>query len=127
MRSIFSLASIAVAGALLGATPALAHPQVVSSTPAANATVARPAHISVVFNEALRPANTRMQLVMISMPGMAAGHTMTIPASVMMGKDGKSVMVMPRTALAPGGYELRWMAAGPDREVKSGKIAFTVR
>ncbi|MBS0480962.1 MAG: copper resistance protein CopC [Proteobacteria bacterium] len=119
----FALAALALTAPAI----ASAHPQLVSSTPAANSTVARPQHINLVFNEKIRPANTRIQLVMTSMPGMAAGHTMAMPVSVMMGKDGKSVMVMPKSALMAGGYELRWMAAGDDREVKSGKIAFTVK
>lgn len=119
----FALAALALAAPGLAA----AHPVLMSSTPAANSVVAKPAHITLVFNEKIRPANTRIQLVMTSMPGMAAGHTMTMPVSVMMGKDGKSVMVMPKTALMAGGYELRWMAAGDDREVKTGKIAFSVK
>ncbi|NBW75770.1 MAG: copper resistance protein CopC [Sphingomonadaceae bacterium] len=106
---------------------AVAHPVLVSSTPAANSTVARPAHINLVFSEKIQASTARFQLVMTSMPGMAAGHTMPVQTSAMMGKDGKSVMVMPKTGLSPGGYELRWMASGDDREVKSGKVAFTVR
>lgn len=121
-RLAFALAALALAAPGIAA----AHPVLVSSTPAANATVASPAHINLVFSEKLRPANTRIQLVMTSMAGMA-GHTMTIPVSVMMGKDGKSVMVMPTSALAAGGYELRWTAAGDDREVKSGRIPFTIK
>lgn len=114
--------------ALVLAVPgiAAAHPQLVSSTPAANSTVAKAGNIDIVFSEKINPAKTRIQLVMTSMPGMA-GHAMTMPASIMIGKDGSSVMVMPKGALSAGGYELRWLTSGDDGEVKSGKIAFTVK
>ncbi|CAO1655187.1 hypothetical protein NYA22BAC_03554 (plasmid) [Parasphingorhabdus sp. NYA22] len=73
------------------------------------------------------PANTRTQLMMTSMPGMACHAPMKMPISVMMGKDGKSVMVMMTKPLTSGGYELRSMASGDDNEVISGKYAFQVK
>lgn len=119
------------------ATPALAafafagsveaRPSLVSSTPAASATVPRTGQINLVFNERVRPANTRIQLAMTTMPGMAMNAPMAMPVSLMMGKDGKSVMVMSRSALPRGGYELRWTTAGDDRVTVSGKFAFQVR
>lgn len=117
-RYALALAALAVAGS------AQAHPTLVSSKPAANAMVASTGQIDLVFSEKIRPANTRIQLIMAAMPGMAA---MKMPISVMMGKDGKSVMVMSKTALPRGGYELRWMAAGDDKEVVNGKFAFQVK
>lgn len=122
----FSKYTMALA-AFTFAVGAQAHPSLVTSKPAANATVAKTGQIDLVFNEKIRPASTRIQLVMTSMPGMASHTAMPIPVSVMMGKDGKSVMVMSKKALTPGGYEVRWMAAGDDREVVSGKFAFKVK
>ena len=115
------LAALAFAGS------AQARPTLVSSTPTANATVARTGQVDLVFNERIRPTNTRIQLVMTTMPGMAMNAPMAMPVSIMMGKDGKSVMVMSRSALPGGGYELRWSTAGDDREAVSGKFAFQVR
>lgn len=120
--------TLAVAlAAMLPATPVLAHPSLVSAKPSANATVAPTNRIDLVFNEKIMPANTRMQLMMTSMPGMANHAPMKMPISVMMGKDGKSVMVMMKTPLDSGAYELRWMASGDDKEVVSGKYAFQVK
>ena len=113
--------------ALAFAAGAQARPALVSSTPAAKATVAKTGQIDLVFTERLRTANTRVQLVMTTMPGMAMTAPMAMPVSLMMGKDGKSVMVMPRSALPRGSYELRWTAAGDDKEAASGKFAFQVR
>ena len=115
------LAALAFAGS------AQARPTLISSTPAANATVTKTGQIDLVFNEKIRPANTRIQLVMTTMPGMAMNAPMVMPVSIMTGRDGKSVMVMSRSALPRGGYELRWTAAGDNREAVSGKFAFQVR
>ena len=115
------LAALAIAGS------AQARPTLVSSTPAANATVAKTGQIDLVFNERIRPANTRIQLVMTTMPGMTMTAPMAMPVSLMMGRDGKSMMVMSRSALPRGSYELRWTAAGDSREVISGKFSFQVR
>ena len=113
--------------ALAFAGSAQARPTLLSSTPSANATVAKTGQVDLVFNERIRPANTRIQLVMTTMPGMAMTAPMAMPVSLMMGTDGKSVMVMSRSALPRGSYELRWTAAGDDRVVVSGKFAFQVR
>ncbi|MFZ1741972.1 MAG: copper resistance protein CopC [Pontixanthobacter sp.] len=112
---------------MFAATPLLAHPSLATATPSANATVAPTNRIDLVFNEKIMPANTRMQLMMTSMPGMANHAPMKMPISVMMGKDGKSVMVMMKKPLTTGSYELRWMASGDDNEVVSGKYAFKVK
>lgn len=122
------VATVLAATAIVAApAPALAHPKLVTSKPAINATVARTAQIDLVFSEKLLAANTRLELVMTSMPGMAMHAAMKMPISVMMGKDSKSIMVMSKRALTPGGYELRWMASGDDKEVVTGKFAFKVK
>lgn len=127
MRSTkFFRLTLAVA-ATFAATPLLAHPSLVTAKPSANSTVAPTNRIDLVFNEKIMPANTRMQLMMTSMPGMANHAPMKMPISVMMGEDGKSVMVMIKKPLTSGGYELRWMASGDDNEVVSGKYAFKVK
>lgn len=119
--------ALVAAAALTVPQIASAHPKLVTSKPAANATVARTGQIDLVFDEKLLAANTRIQLMMTSMPGMTNHAAMKIPISVMMNKDGKSVMVMSKKALTPGGYELRWMASGDDKEVVNGKFAFTMK
>ena len=116
-----------VLAALAFAGSAQARPTLVSSTPAANATVTKTGQIDLVFSERIRPANTRIQLVMTKMPGMAMDAPMVMPVSTMMGRDGKSVMVMSRAALPRGSYELRWTSAGDDRQAVSSKFAFQVR
>lgn len=115
------------AAAIFAASPLLAHPSLLSAQPSADAVVAPTNRIDLVFNEKIMPAKTRMQLMMTSMPNMGKHAAMKMPISVMMGKDGKSVMVMMEKPLTPGSYEVRWMASGDDSELISGKYVFQVK
>lgn len=118
-----SLALISVPGAVL------AHTKLVSSTPAANATVpaANARSINLVFNEKVIASTLKVELVMTGMPGMKDHAPMKVAFSSMMGKDGKSVMLMPKRALAAGTYQVSWSAAGTDTHRMGGQFSFTVR
>ncbi|MDK2759153.1 MAG: copper homeostasis periplasmic binding protein CopC [Blastomonas fulva] len=118
-----SLALISVPGAVL------AHTKLVSSTPAANATVpaANARSINLVFNEKVIASTLKVELVMTGMPGMKDHAPMTVPFSSMMAKDGKSIMLMPKRALAAGTYQVSWSAAGADTHRMGSQFSFTVR
>ncbi|RZM13863.1 MAG: copper resistance protein CopC, partial [Sphingomonas sp.] len=62
-------ALIAAVAALTLAGTAYAHPKMLSANPAANATVAKPAHIELHFSEKLMPAFSKAELIMAAMPG----------------------------------------------------------
>src|SRR5690606_3985640 len=63
-RSIFAIAAFA-STALLASGPAWAHAKLVSSTPAANATLkAAPRTLTLKFNERLVPAFSKVELLM---------------------------------------------------------------
>lgn len=118
-----SLALISLPGA------ALAHTRLVSSTPAANATVpaANARSINLVFNERVIASTLKVDVVMTGMPGMSDHPPMKVAFSSMMGKDGKSVMLMPKRALAAGTFQVSWSAAGTDTHRMGGQFSFTVR
>lgn len=122
---------LALAVAALGfAVPQIAdaHTQLVSSTPAANATVASPTRIELRFNEAVIGATTRAEISMTSMPGMASHAAMPVTGfTSQLGKDGKSMTLLMRRALAPGTYRVNWSAAGTDTHRMTGSFSFTVR
>ena len=61
---------ILTAAALMMATPALAHPKLMSATPAPDSVVAAPARLQLVFSEALVDKFSGVDLVMTEMPGM---------------------------------------------------------
>lgn len=125
-RSTLALSLTALA---LAATPglALAHAKLMSSTPAANATVSNAPSINLVFSEKLITSTIKTELVMTGMPGMKDHAPMNVAFSSMMGKDGKSVMLMPKKALVPGTYKVTWAAAGADTHRMGSEFSFTVK
>jgi methionine-rich copper-binding protein CopC len=118
----------AMAAAMVFAGPALAHPKLVSTLPAANATVAAPKAIQLKFNEKLVPKFTGGALVMTGMPGMASHAPMAmgaLPATV--GADGKTLILTPKAPLKPGAYTVNWHAVAGDSHRVSGTVAFKVK
>ena len=122
--------ALIVAALATFATPQLvsAHARLVSSTPAANATAARPSKIDLRFNEALIGSTVSIQLAMTGMAGMANHAAMPITGfTSQLGKDRKSVSLKLRRPLAAGTYRVNWAAAGADTHRLSGTFNFTVR
>jgi len=70
--ALFAIAAVAMSSA------ALAHTHLVASTPAANASVAKPTTISLSFNEKVMPAFSGADVVMTGMPGMANHQPMKL-------------------------------------------------
>jgi len=120
---MFSRKSLCTIGAactlLLIGTQAGAHARVVASTPAANATVASPASISVTFSERVAPAFSGLEVV------NAAGSTLAVPTTV--SQDGRTLSGKPSRPLAAGTYSANWHAASSDGHRMTGVITFTVR
>ncbi|MCI1270085.1 MAG: copper homeostasis periplasmic binding protein CopC [Sphingobium sp.] len=125
------LAPAALAIAALGlAAPQLAnaHTALVSSSPAANATVAAPTKIELRFNEAIIGATARTEIAMTGMPGMGSHAPMPITGfTAQLGKDRKSMTLLLRRPLSAGTYRVTWTAAGADTHRMSGNFSFTVR
>ena len=98
------LAPAALAIAALGlAAPQLAnaHTALVSSSPAANATVAAPTKIELRFNEAIIGATARTEIAMTGMPGMGSHAPMPITGfTAQLGKDRKSMTLLLRRPLS---------------------------
>ena len=116
------LAILAFAGS------AQAHTKLVSSSPAANATVAKPGRLVLTFNERVVANFTGATLSMTSMPGMASHKPMAVTGfTSAMSADGKTLTLTFRRALSPGTYQLSWHAAGADTHRMTGTLPFTVR
>lgn len=124
-----TLIALSMVGFVLGSLPsvALAHARLLSSTPAANATASRVTSIRLAFNERLIASTVRVELTMTGMPGMQDHAPMKVEFSSQMGRDGKSMMLMPKRMLAPGTYKVKWSAAGADTHRLGSEFSFTVR
>jgi methionine-rich copper-binding protein CopC len=124
-RAVFAAAMIA---ATATSTAALAHTKLVSSTPAANATVDKPGKIVLVFNEKLMAKFAGAELTMTGMPGMADHQPMKMTGfTTALGADGKTLTLLMKRALPSGSYELKWFAAGADAHRMEGSFPFTVK
>lgn len=121
--TLASLALVSMPGAVF------AHAKLVSSTPAANATVskANAKSINLTFNEKLMAPTVKADLLMTGMPGMKDHAPMKVAFTSMMGKDGKSMMLMPKKALVSGTYKVTWSAAGADTHRMGSEFSFTVK
>ncbi|WP_309646540.1 copper homeostasis periplasmic binding protein CopC [Phenylobacterium sp.] len=118
---LFSLVAFVGASTLLATSPAWAHAHLVSSNPAANATVSTaPKMITLSFSEKLVPAFSKFDLIMPEHGGMK----LAVKTSV--STDGKSITGVPEAALMKGAYKIVWTAASADGHKMSGEVAFKV-
>jgi methionine-rich copper-binding protein CopC len=120
-RTIFGLAGLIGSAALLATSPAWAHTSLVSSNPAANATVsAAPKTITLTFSAKVAPAFSKFELVMPEHGGMK------VPVKTTVSQDGKSIVGTVSAPLAKGGYKIAWTVASADGHKMNGEVPFTV-
>lgn len=113
----FSVAVLIVWSALLVPRIALAHAHLLSSTPAANATVHGPdVAIELRFNSRVDGHHSVLSLV-------------TSNGSVALTIDNQRAdnNLNAHAKLKPGSYTLRWQALSTDGHITRGEIPFTVR
>ena len=107
---------------------AFAHSKMVSSTPAANATVAKPTRLSLTFSEKFLAPMSGVDLVMTGMPGMADHAPMPIKGyKTSVAPDGKTMIVTLPRALPAGSYDLKWHIVGADQHKMEGGYSFKVK
>lgn len=107
------------------AAPAEAHPKLLSSTPAANATVARSNRVELRFNERLVAKFSGANIVMTGARGRPPEKLAGVTSRV--GADGKTLIVTTKAPLRAGGYRLDWYAVAADTHRIKGSFAFAVK
>ena len=118
---------IAAAAAFVAAAPALAHPRLVSATPAPNAVVTSPAKLQLTFSETLVASFSGVDLVMTDMPGMRMSTPMKVTVATALAPDGKTVVVNMARPLPRGAYRLDWHAVSTDTHRVQGSYVFRVK
>ena len=121
------LIPLALVATLAIAAPAIAHPKLVTSSPAANSTTGRISTITLNYSEKLVPALSGAQVVMTGMPGMANHKPMPIAGVKTSVKAGKTLIVTLPRPLASGTYEVRWHAVAGDTHRIKGAFSFRVK
>jgi len=129
MNGIRRITLIGASLALALAGPAFAQAVLVSSAPAASATVANVRTVTLNFDRAILPRFSGLEIVMTGMPGMAGHHpAMKVPGvKVSVSADGKALVAVLARPLVPGSYDVDWHGAGADAQRAAGKVSFTVR
>ena len=94
------------------------------AAPFGNAMVATPTHVHLHFSEKLVPAFSKGDVTMAAIPGMAA---MKVLSTASVAKDGKTLVITPRTRMASGRYVVDWHVVSTDTHKVAGSYAFTVK
>ena len=100
---------------------AFAHARPKVANPAANATVAAPKEISIVFTEAVDPKFSSLQLL------DAKGAPIATPPTVADPADHAHLSLPLPAPLAPGSYGVHWVTAALDGHHLDGTYTFTVK
>jgi methionine-rich copper-binding protein CopC len=120
MNPFTRLLAFGGAFALLATGPAVAHTELVRSSPAANATVkTSPRTITLTFNERVVPAFSKFELTM-------PAHGMKVPVRTTVSADGKRIVGTVGSRLMTGTYKITWTAAGADGHRMTGDLSFRV-
>ena len=120
------LANLLAAGLLTAAT-ANAHPALVQSTPAANATTAAPARIELRFSERLVEAFSGADLLTVDMPGMKMDKPSKEAATAAIGADGMTLILTPAKPLPAGTYRVDYHVVSTDTHRVTGSFTFRVK
>ena len=115
----------ALAAAMLPAA-AMAHPKLVSASPAANASVSRPTSLSLTFSEVLVAPLSGIEVTMTGMPGMADHKPMPVKGFATK-VSGKTITATLPRALPVGTYLLKWHVVAADQHRIEGSYSFKVK
>ena len=115
--ALMGLASIAAMS-----TAVFAHPKLMSSIPAENATVmAGPSELRLIFNEKLEPSMSGVDVEDQAGKKIETGKAATDPA------DAKLLVIPLSAPLGDGTYKVDWHAVAADTHRIKGSYAFTVK
>ena len=100
-------------------SPAFGAPKLVQSSPAADATLAAPKTVRLIFSEKIAPGSA----VTLSM-----GDGMGLSTSTSLSEDGKTLTARPTGPFMRGTWMLRWQAvSAADGGKSEGAYSFTVK
>lgn len=120
--------SITAAALLLASGgPALAHPKLLSATPAPNATVATTNSLRLRFSERLIARFSKADLSLTSTPTARLRGPIALPAKTVLAPGGKTLVLATAKPLIAGDYRLGYHVTSVDRHRVRGSYVFTVK
>ena len=121
MSRLSYIAVLLAAVSSFGVQPALAHPKLTATVPAADAQAQPPQQIRLSFSEALVAKFSGLDL-----KDQDGKHVETGPAASDP-KDRKQLIVPVKAALAPGRYTVEWHVVSEDTHRIKGSYSFEVK
>lgn len=121
------LPALAALATLLAPSSLLAHPKILSSLPAAQATVAPTNRIEIKFSEKLLAPMVGATLDMTEMPGMAMHAPMKMKIATSVAPDGLTLIATAPKPLPKGSYTLAWHIVSADTHRVEGELAFKIQ
>lgn len=127
MRISYITLTVALIGSAIGGL-ALAHPKLLTTSPSANASVARPNTVRLKFSENLIGSMTSADVMMTGMPGNAHHKPVKMTGfKGVLGSDGKTLTLTRARTLSTGSYRVLWHAVAIDTHRVSGSFNFAVK
>ena len=96
-----------------------AHPELVQTTPAAQAEVASPPQVELKFSERLVGEFSGGDLYMVDMPGMKMSQPAKENTTAAVGADGTTLTITPAKQLAAGTYRVDYHVVATDTHTRS--------
>ena len=121
MSRLSYIAVLLAAVSSFGVQPALAHPKLTATVPAADAQAQPPQQIRLSFSEALVAKFSGLDLKDQDGKHVETGPTASDP------KDRKQLIVPVKAALAPGRYTVEWHVVSEDTHRIKGSYSFEVK
>lgn len=118
-RARLALSVALILGAAALASPALAHAELVNSSPAADAAVPAPSELRLDFSEALELAFTTVTITGPDGVAVETGPLALDPAD-------PSMLIVPLPAAAAGVVDVVWKAVAADGHKLEGGYSFTI-
>lgn len=122
----FPLAVTLVASLALPSA-AMAHPKLLSATPAEKSTVSNVKQAKLTFSESLVGPVSGVDLLTTGMAGTSHAPSKVAGVKTALGADGKTLVATFPRALAAGTYQLDWHAVSTDTHRVKGSYSFTVK
>jgi len=104
-----------------------AHPELVQTTPAAQAEVASPPQVELKFSERLVGEFSGGDLYMVDMPGMKMSQPAKENTTAAVGADGITLTITPAKPLAAGTYRVDYHVVSTDTHKMTGTFSFRVK
>ena len=126
MKKDFYFIAAALAATGLSAT-AQAHTKLVSATPAANSTAAKPTSLQLHFSGKLIPKLSHVDVFMVGVAGHAHAPMKVGAVATSFPADGKTIVVKLAQPLSAGTYRVDYQGVSSDTHKAQGSYSFNVK